>query len=248
MANRSRISLLKGDFHSQRNTVIPLVTPLHPAITVLTRLTKQFFQEASESDSLLQYIAPPSDLIVAYSRLPNLQLLLCKNDQNSLINYVQPQRSLGYIKSSCNCDVCKASIFSPYVRSQSMPNYGVKIPATTSCKSGPAVIYYLCCKSKRPECRLAHYVGLASTSDPKKKPMSLRWSNHKSHFHRNVNKCKFTNHLLQFHRGEDPQTFCKIQILQEVNSVEEARSIEVYWTRKLFCYHPSGLNQREEEQ
>ena len=247
MANRSRISLLKGDFYSERSTVIPLVTSLHPAITVLTKLTKQFFKEASETDSLLQFITPPSSLIVAYSRLPNLQLLLCKNDQNSLIHDVPPQRSLGYVRSSCNCDVCKASIFSPYVCPQSMPNYAVKIPSTTSCKSGPIVIYYLCCKSKRPECRLAHYVGLASTSDPRKKPMSLRWANHKSHFHRDVNKCKFTNHLIQFHKGEDPQMFCKIQILQEVASLEEAKSTEVYWTRRLFCYHPSGLNQREEE-
>ena len=148
MANRSRISLLKGDFYSERNTVIPLVTSLHPAITVLTKLTKQFFKEASETDSLLQFITPPSSLIVAYSRLPNLQLLLCKNDQNSLIHDVPPQRSLGYVRSSCNCDVCKASIFSPYVCPQSMPNYAVKIPSTTSCKSGPIVIYYLCCKSK----------------------------------------------------------------------------------------------------
>ena len=155
--------------------------------------------------------------------------------------------SLGYIGSSCNCYVCKASIFSPYVRSQSMPNYGVKIPATTSCKSGPAVIYYLCCKSKGPECRLAHYVGLASTSDHKKKPMSLRWSNHKSHPKCGVNKCKLSDHLLKYHRGEDPQTFLKIQILDSASTFEETRRKELFWTRKLFAYFPTGLNDREEK-
>ena len=56
-----------------------------------------------------------------------------------------------------------------------------------------------------------------------------------------------TTHLLNFHRGEDPQKFISIQILQSAQSVEEAKQLEIIWTRKLFAYFPSGLNVREED-
>ena len=83
MANRSRTLLLTGQYQQHRDFVLPLVTSLHPAITMMTPLTKQVFREAGIQDPTLQYVIPASSLVVAYSKLPNLQLLMCKNDQNS---------------------------------------------------------------------------------------------------------------------------------------------------------------------
>ena len=83
MANRSRTLLLTGQYQQHRAFVLPLVTSLHPAITMLTPLTKQVFREAGNQDPKLQYVISMSSLVVAYSKLPNLQLLMCKNDQNS---------------------------------------------------------------------------------------------------------------------------------------------------------------------
>ena len=107
-------------------------------------------------------------------------------------------------------------------------------------------MYHIVCDSKRPECELAHYVGMASSSDPSVFPMHARWSNHKSQAKMKKNFCKLVNHLIQFHRGEDPQNFMKITILQSANTPEEATILETYWARRLFAFTPSGLNVREE--
>ena len=48
---------------------------------------KEEFQAATSLDPVLPYIIPSSSLLVAYKKLPNLQLLLCKNDQNALIDF-----------------------------------------------------------------------------------------------------------------------------------------------------------------
>ena len=37
MANRSRISLIKGDYKRPSTFILPMVTKLHPAITVLSK-------------------------------------------------------------------------------------------------------------------------------------------------------------------------------------------------------------------
>ena len=125
--------------------------------------------------------------------------------------------------------------------------FGIKIPKTITCTSGPAVVYHIVCTADKPECRLAHYVGMASTSDyPAVYPMRARWSNHKSHARKKVNKCQLVNHLLTFHRGEDPQQFLKITLLEAADTPEEARILEVQWTRRLFSFKPTGLNVREE--
>ena len=128
-----------------------------------------------------------------------------------------------------------------------MPGYSVRISEPTSCKSGPAVVYHLVCNSGRKECRLAHYVGRASSSSTKVQAMASRWANHKSHFRKGHEFCTMTSHLLNFHRGEDPQKFISIQILQSAPNVEEAKKLELIWTRRLFAFHPSGLNLREED-
>ena len=93
----------------------------------------------------------------------------------------------------------------------------------------------------------AHYVGRASTNDPRKKPMGLRWANHKSHHKNGHDFCAMTAHLLSYHKGEDPQKFIQIQILQSAPNPEMAKSLELWWIRKLFAFWPSGLNIREEE-
>ena len=84
------------------------------------------------------------------------------------------------------------------------------------------------------------------TSENKIFPMRHRWTVHKSHFKTSYNGCKLTDHLIKFHKGEEPQNFLKVVILQEASSLEELLELEIKWTRKLFCYHPSGLNEREE--
>ena len=198
-------------------------------------------------DNLLEFIIPKTSLLVTYRKLPNLQLLLCKNDQNQLATLPPTPLSSGYTDIGCKCLVCKASLFSRFVNPPSMPGYSVRIPGSTSCKSGPAVVYHLSCKSGRKECNLAHYVGRASTSSNKVQAMASRWANHKSHFKKGRDFCAMTTHLLNFHRGEDPQKFITIQILQSAQTVDEAKGLEVFWTRKLFAYFPSGLNVREED-
>jgi hypothetical protein len=77
MANRSRSMILKGEYKPVSKFVVPLVTSLHPATTVLTKMVKESFEEASKLDNTIDLIFPKSTLLVAYSKLPNLQLLLC---------------------------------------------------------------------------------------------------------------------------------------------------------------------------
>jgi hypothetical protein len=247
MANRSRSLVLKGEYKPTPKFAVPLVSTLHPATTVLSKFVRDSFAEASNQDTLLDFLLPKSSLLVTYTRLPNLQLLLCKNDQNHLATASPPPPVLGYLNLGCNCNVCQASTFSKFVHPPSMPGYCVKIPETTSCQSGPALIYHLVCKSQRKECQLAHYVGRASTSVPNRRAMASRWANHKSHFRQGHDFCAMTTHLLRFHRGEDPQQFVSIQILQSAPDIEAAKSLEKLWTRKLFAYIPTGLNIREEE-
>ena len=71
---------------------------------------------------------------------------------------------------------------------------------------------------------------------------------HKCHFNTNFNGCKLTEHLLRFHKGEDPQTFIKITLLDRADTLEEGLDLELKWTRRLFAFYPSGLNERKEEQ
>ena len=59
--------------------------------------------------------------------------------------------------------------------------------------------------------------------------------------------CKFSEHLIQFHNGEDPQKFVSIKILEECQSLEEAKEKELIWSFKLFSFYPNGLNVREEK-
>ena len=247
MANRSRDILLRGQYQNHRSFVVPFVTSLHPSTTMLTPLIKQAISEASQQDPTLQYIVPSSSVLVAYKKLRNLQLLLCRNDQNALVSQSNTIRSQGHTDTGCKCLVCKASTFTKYACSPAMPTFGIKIPKTITCTSGPAVVYHIVCTADKPECRLAHYVGMASTSDyPAVYPMRARWSNHKSHSRKKVNKCQLVNHLLTFHRGEDPQQFLKITLLEAADTPEEARILEVQWTRRLFSFKPTGLNVREE--
>ena len=247
MANRSRTMLLTAQYQQHRAFVLPLVTTLHPAITMLTPLTKQVLKEAGNYDPTLQYVIPSSSLVVAYSKLPNLQLLMCKNDQNSLASPSPLPTNLGYVDTGCTCLVCKASTFTKYVKSPAMPNFGIKIPQTINCRSGPAVVYHIACTDDKPECLLAHYVGMASTSDATVYPMHARWSNHKSHFKHKKNTCQLVNHLLCFHKNQDPQKILKITLLEVADSPEDAKVKETSWTRRLFAFRPTGLNIREED-
>ena len=89
-------------------------------------------------------------------------------------------------------------------------------------------------------------MGRASSST-KVQAMASRWANHKSHFRKGHEFCTMTSHLLNFHRGEDPQKFISIQILQSAPNVEEAKKLELIWTRRLFAFHPSSFNLREED-
>ena len=248
MANRNRIMVLNGDYKPASKFAVPLVSTLHPATTVLSKLVRESFSQASSNDPFLNFLLPKSSLLFTYTKLPNLQLLMCKNDQNQLALSTSPSPSLGHVNHGCSCKVCKASIFSKFVHPPSMPGYAVKIPETTSCQSGPALIYHLVCRSDRKECQLAHYVGRASTTVPTTKVMASRWANHKSHFNKGHDFCAMTSHLLRFHRGEDPQQFVTIQILQTAPNMEDAKPLELLWTRKLFAFIPSGLNIREEDE
>ena len=244
-ANRSRSSLICGQSRKNNSFVLPLVTNLHPATTVLSKIARNALEEACEADPVISYIIPKSSLVVAYKKLPNLQVLLCKNDQNSRLDRPTSPSKFGYLQTNCSCLVCKASVFSKYITPPSLPNYSVKIPELTTCKSGPYIVYHLVCNSSKPECRNAHYVGRAS-SVPGASAMGHRWSVHKSHHKKAFLGCEMTKHLYNFHRGENPQQFVTIQIIQTASSVEEVQKLELIWQRKLFSFKPTGLNVREE--
>ena len=130
--------------------------------------------------------------------------------------------------------------------SPSMPGYRLPLLSHTSCSSGPAVVYYLVCRSGRPECARAHYVGEASTTKGNQKPMALRWSNHKSHHKQGRNLCQMTDHLLACHTGESAQDMVTITILENCKDQTEAKEMETVWAHKLFSFYPTGLNKREE--
>ena len=117
--------------------------------------------------------------------------------------------------------VCKASTFGRFVSSPSMPGYKLPITDQVSCASGPAVVYHLVCRSGRPECRRAHYVGQASTTKANQKPMANRWANHKSHHKAGRNLCQMTEHLITFHKNESAQDLVTITLLEACpNQVE----------------------------
>ena len=50
-----------------------------------------------------------------------------------------------------------------------------------------------------------------------------------------------------FHKGEDPQLFVNITLLDQADSLEETLKLELLWTRKLFAFFPLGLNERIED-
>ena len=226
---------------------MPLVTNLHPATTVLTPIVKKAFEVAATCDPVLKFIFPVSSMMVAYRKLPNLKFLICRNDQNSLVALPQHASNFGYQDTGCKCLLCRASSFGQYVVSPAMPGYRLKIPEAISCKYGPGVIYHIVCNSGKQQCKNAHYVGRAFTNGSDKYPMRLRWSNHKYHFRTNYNGCKMTDHLLKFHKGEDPQSFLKVTLLQQAETLQETLQLEVKWTRRLYAYIPTGLNEREED-
>ena len=246
MANRDRTALLLGQYKPKPKVTVPLVTNLHPAITCLSSIVPQSFSPAIKEDPLLNIILPFSSLIVSYRKLPNLTRILCSPDQNKFATNPPLPSPTGFVDTGCKCQVCKASCFGNFAVSPSLPGFKIPIPSLLSCSSGPAVVYHLTCKSGRPECRRAHYVGMASTTEPAKKPMSLRWSNHKSHHKKGRNMCGMTSHLLTCHKGEDMQRFVSITILEECLNQELAKEKETAWCHRLFSFHPAGLNCREE--
>ena len=247
MANRAREMLISGEYRRDDKYVMPLVTSHHPATTILTSVVKKAFDSASLMDPALRFVIPTSSVVVAYKRLPNLQLLLCKNDQNSLVSPPQHPANKGYQDTGCRCLLCDASTFGSFVESLAMPGYRPNLPHSVNCRTGPAVVYHAVCHSGRSECSLAHYVGRAFSNDSGKFPMRLRWSTHKSYHKTSFNGCRLTQHLLRFHKGEDPQTFVKIKIIDKADTLEEVLRLELMWTRKLFAFEPTGLNVREEE-
>ena len=174
MANRDRISLLKGQYKPPGKKIVPLVTDLHPAITCLSTIMSESFSEAIRSDPLMKILIPSSSLIVSYRKLPNLARLLCCPDQNRFLEGPPVHQSTGYVDTGCNCHVCKVSTFGRFVQSPSLPGYKIKIPSTVSCASGPSVVYHLVCRSGRPECARAHYVGIASQPPSNAKAMGVR--------------------------------------------------------------------------
>jgi len=77
--------------------------------------------------------------------------------------------------------------------------------------------------------------------------MRLRWAVHKSHAKKKVDQCKLADHLIKFHKNENPQHFLKVTVLEQTSTLKETLENEKIWTRRLFVYWPTGLNVREEQ-
>ena len=58
MANRSRTMVLKEEYRPPPQFSVPFVSTLHPATTVLSKLVKTSFSQASSLDNLLEFIIP----------------------------------------------------------------------------------------------------------------------------------------------------------------------------------------------
>ena len=58
-----------------------------------------------------------------------------------------------------------------------------------------------------------------------------------------MSTCQPSPHLPQRRR---PAAVLDITLLEAANSPEEAKTLEVQWTRRLFAFKPTGLNIREE--
>ena len=67
MGNRNRTMVLNGDYKPSSEFAVQLVS------TFLSKLVRESFSEASCNDPLLNFLLPKSSL-------PNLQLIMCKND------------------------------------------------------------------------------------------------------------------------------------------------------------------------
>ena len=149
--------------------VVPLVTPLHPATTVLSSIRDYTVKSALSKDPLLKVLVPPTALILSYTRLPNLNKILIRPDQEGLD--ISGGFKPGYFSMGCNCQVCSISNFGPTVTSPPLKGYSIVLPGHVSCNSGPALVYHLTCLSGRDSCKWAHYTGLASSTRGTK-PMS----------------------------------------------------------------------------
>ena len=62
MANMSRLLVLKGDYRPK--FLVPLVSSLYPATTVLSKVVKSSFSRASSGDPVLDVLLPLSSLFV----------------------------------------------------------------------------------------------------------------------------------------------------------------------------------------
>ena len=67
MANRSRLQVLKGEYRPAPKLVVPLVSSLHPATTILSQVVKSTFTSALSMDPVLEVALPPSSFIVSYT-------------------------------------------------------------------------------------------------------------------------------------------------------------------------------------
>ena len=67
--------ILKGEYKPVSKFVVPLITSLHPATTVLTKMVKKIFEEASKLDNTIDLIFPKSTLLVATSKSTASSLL-----------------------------------------------------------------------------------------------------------------------------------------------------------------------------
>ena len=86
MANRDRGGVLRGLYKQGARLTVPLVTDLHPAITMASSTLGDTLDAAVRRDPLLNTLLPNNSLLVAYRRLPNLSRLLCGPDQNKFLN------------------------------------------------------------------------------------------------------------------------------------------------------------------
>ena len=98
-----------------------IYTNLHPAITCLSTMISTSFSPVLQSDPILNMIIPPTSLVVAYRKLPNLMRYLCSPDQNKFLSQPPLNNVCGYLDTGCRCMVCKVSNFGRFASSPSLP-------------------------------------------------------------------------------------------------------------------------------
>ena len=235
--DRSQLIAKKTDLTEPKLPVIPLVVNYHPAIPNL----QDIFRKGLSLLSTLPMPLPKGTIFASFRRLPTLKEELAPADIFSRTDSAIHPQNKGYVPSGDNCSLCKGSHFSPYATSYFLPGWKFWLPGTYNCKTQLPCIYLLTCSL----CDNYPYVGKTGQGQS---TIKKRWANHLSHARKGASKCNISNHAFVKHKGVEPSTFLKMQILETTEDSEKLEELEEKWRWSLLTWEEfsGGFNTRHD--